>query len=243
MAPSAQRKQGRAWRGQEVAAARLLGGRSLLSQQWRRQQCTAARCAAGVAPGRGASLPAGGRAQAGPTLTSPLNTLACAFLRPGPAHPYNKDGLAAGLRNHRAGHVEDAHMNVYSFMEQYAQVRRDDAIAPWEKVAREAVCTHGNVPLPGTTDMGPQPRQRREKRGGGRRARACTVFAGPVASRRTEPRPLCARPSSRAQPLSTAGGVAAPAPAASHARACAGVARARSLPSLVQAGAFDTFAH
>ena len=24
----------------------------------------------------------------------------------GPAHPFNKDGLAAGMRNHRAGHVE-----------------------------------------------------------------------------------------------------------------------------------------
>ena len=24
----------------------------------------------------------------------------------GPAHPYQKDGIAAGLRNHRAGHVE-----------------------------------------------------------------------------------------------------------------------------------------
>ncbi len=24
----------------------------------------------------------------------------------GPAHPYQKDGLAAGLKNHRAGHVE-----------------------------------------------------------------------------------------------------------------------------------------
>ena len=24
----------------------------------------------------------------------------------GPAHPYQKDGVAAGMRNHRAGHVE-----------------------------------------------------------------------------------------------------------------------------------------
>ena len=24
----------------------------------------------------------------------------------GPAHPYQKDGIAAGMRNHRAGHVE-----------------------------------------------------------------------------------------------------------------------------------------
>ena len=24
----------------------------------------------------------------------------------GPAHPFNKDGIAAGRRNHRAGHVE-----------------------------------------------------------------------------------------------------------------------------------------
>lgn len=27
----------------------------------------------------------------------------------GPAHPFNKDGLAAGMRNHRAGHVEVSH--------------------------------------------------------------------------------------------------------------------------------------
>ena len=24
----------------------------------------------------------------------------------GPAHPFQKDGVAAGMRNHRAGHVE-----------------------------------------------------------------------------------------------------------------------------------------
>ena len=24
----------------------------------------------------------------------------------GPAHPFQKDGIAAGMRNHRAGHVE-----------------------------------------------------------------------------------------------------------------------------------------
>mmetsp|Transcript_18506 Transcript_18506/g.51945 ORF Transcript_18506/g.51945 Transcript_18506/m.51945 type:complete len:569 (-) Transcript_18506:353-2059(-) len=37
----------------------------------------------------------------------------------GPAHPYNKDGLAAGLRNHRIGHVEDLYMHPYHFDEQY----------------------------------------------------------------------------------------------------------------------------
>ncbi|MEW5301226.1 MAG: hypothetical protein WDW38_004777 [Sanguina aurantia] len=37
----------------------------------------------------------------------------------GPAHPYQKDGLAAGMKNHRSGHVEDAHMNQYHFDEQY----------------------------------------------------------------------------------------------------------------------------
>ena len=30
----------------------------------------------------------------------------------GPAHPFNKDGLAAGMRNHRAGHVEVSHTTV-----------------------------------------------------------------------------------------------------------------------------------
>jgi len=38
----------------------------------------------------------------------------------GPAHPYSRDGLAAGQRNHRSGHVEDAHMHPYHFEEQYA---------------------------------------------------------------------------------------------------------------------------
>lgn len=30
-------------------------------------------------------------------------------LHSGPAHPFSKDGLAAGMRNHRAGHVEVRH--------------------------------------------------------------------------------------------------------------------------------------
>ncbi len=34
----------------------------------------------------------------------------------GPANPYSKD---AGLRNHRAGHVEDAYMHPHHFEEQY----------------------------------------------------------------------------------------------------------------------------
>uniref|UniRef100_A0A383WPQ6 Pre-mRNA-processing factor 17 n=1 Tax=Tetradesmus obliquus TaxID=3088 RepID=A0A383WPQ6_TETOB len=37
----------------------------------------------------------------------------------GPAHPFQKDGLAAGLKNHRAGHVEDTHLQSYAFDEQY----------------------------------------------------------------------------------------------------------------------------
>lgn len=37
----------------------------------------------------------------------------------GPAHPFNKDGLAAGMRNHRAGHVEDTHLHSFAFDEQY----------------------------------------------------------------------------------------------------------------------------
>lgn len=37
----------------------------------------------------------------------------------GPAHPFQKDGLAAGMKNHFSGHVEDSHMNPYIFEEQY----------------------------------------------------------------------------------------------------------------------------
>ncbi|KXZ41899.1 hypothetical protein GPECTOR_249g617 [Gonium pectorale] len=37
----------------------------------------------------------------------------------GPAHPYQKDGLAAGYKNHFVGHVEDAHMNPYHFEREY----------------------------------------------------------------------------------------------------------------------------
>ena len=37
----------------------------------------------------------------------------------GPAHPYSKDGMARGMRNHWAGHVDDAYMHPYHFEEQY----------------------------------------------------------------------------------------------------------------------------
>eukprot|EP00798_Chlamydomonas_sp_ICE-L_P006550 gene6550-3202_t len=37
----------------------------------------------------------------------------------GPSHPYQKDGISAGMKNHRSGHVEDSHMNPYIFEEQY----------------------------------------------------------------------------------------------------------------------------
>eukprot|EP00879_Flechtneria_rotunda_P002141 GHRR01002325.1.p1 GENE.GHRR01002325.1~~GHRR01002325.1.p1 ORF type:complete len:303 (+),score=127.78 GHRR01002325.1:221-1129(+) len=37
----------------------------------------------------------------------------------GPAHPFQQDGLAAGLKNHRAGHVEDTHLHSFAFDEQY----------------------------------------------------------------------------------------------------------------------------
>lgn len=47
----------------------------------------------------------------------PVETMHAPVL--GPAHPYNKDGLATGHRNHRAGHVEDAFMQTYAFEEQY----------------------------------------------------------------------------------------------------------------------------
>jgi pre-mRNA-processing factor 17 len=37
----------------------------------------------------------------------------------GPAHPFTRDGIAAGLRNHRAGHVEDAHLHPLTFNDQF----------------------------------------------------------------------------------------------------------------------------
>lgn len=37
----------------------------------------------------------------------------------GPSHPYQKDGLAAGHKNHYVGHVEDAHMHPYHFEREY----------------------------------------------------------------------------------------------------------------------------
>ncbi|GBF87694.1 hypothetical protein Rsub_00405 [Raphidocelis subcapitata] len=37
----------------------------------------------------------------------------------GPAHPFQRDGVAAGLRNHRAGHVEATHLHSFAFDEQY----------------------------------------------------------------------------------------------------------------------------
>lgn len=37
----------------------------------------------------------------------------------GPAHPFQKDGQAAGLKNHRAGHVEDTHLHSFAFDDQY----------------------------------------------------------------------------------------------------------------------------
>lgn len=37
----------------------------------------------------------------------------------GPAHPSDKGGVPQALRNHRAGHVEDAHLSTFTFDEQY----------------------------------------------------------------------------------------------------------------------------
>lgn len=42
----------------------------------------------------------------------------------GPAHPFQKDGLAAGMRNHRAGHVEATHLGSFAFDEQYNTFHR-----------------------------------------------------------------------------------------------------------------------
>uniref|UniRef100_A0A7C9AUQ5 Pre-mRNA-processing factor 17 n=1 Tax=Opuntia streptacantha TaxID=393608 RepID=A0A7C9AUQ5_OPUST len=42
----------------------------------------------------------------------------------GPAHPYAKDGIAQGLRNHKLGFVEDAAINSFVFDEQYNTFHR-----------------------------------------------------------------------------------------------------------------------
>jgi pre-mRNA-processing factor 17 len=48
-----------------------------------------------------------------------VSLLLLLLLLPGPAHPFQKDGVAAGLKNHRAGYVEDTHLQSYAFDEQY----------------------------------------------------------------------------------------------------------------------------
>lgn len=49
----------------------------------------------------------------------------------GPAHPYRIDAIVAGVRNHRAGHVEDTNLHSYIFDEQYNSYMRDGyAMAP-----------------------------------------------------------------------------------------------------------------
>jgi hypothetical protein len=42
----------------------------------------------------------------------------------GPAHPSDKGGVPQALRNHRAGHVEDAHLSTFTFDEQYNTFHR-----------------------------------------------------------------------------------------------------------------------
>ena len=37
----------------------------------------------------------------------------------GPVDPFSRGGVAAGLRNHAAGHVEDAHLSHFHFDDQY----------------------------------------------------------------------------------------------------------------------------
>ncbi|KAK4760472.1 hypothetical protein SAY87_005365 [Trapa incisa] len=42
----------------------------------------------------------------------------------GPAHPYAKDGIAQGMRNHKLGYVEDAAIDSFIFDEQYNTFQR-----------------------------------------------------------------------------------------------------------------------
>lgn len=60
-----------------------------------------------------------------PAVLSPCCVCAdCHTVPAGPAHPYQKDGIAAGLKNHRAGHVEDTHLHSFAFDEQYNTYHR-----------------------------------------------------------------------------------------------------------------------
>ena len=42
----------------------------------------------------------------------------------GPNNPYETDGVARGLKNHKLGMVEDAHVNSFTFDEQYNTFHR-----------------------------------------------------------------------------------------------------------------------
>lgn len=55
----------------------------------------------------------------------------CCFATPeqgwtlaGPSHPYTRDGIAAGMKNHRSGHVEDTHLSHFHFDDQYNTFHR-----------------------------------------------------------------------------------------------------------------------
>lgn len=48
----------------------------------------------------------------------------------GPEHPFQRDGLAEGLKNHRAGHVEDMYLHHHTFEEEYNKFHRAGAEAP-----------------------------------------------------------------------------------------------------------------
>lgn len=48
----------------------------------------------------------------------------------GPEHPFTSDGKAIGAKNHRSGHVEDAHLNHYNFDDQYNTFHRCRPLSP-----------------------------------------------------------------------------------------------------------------
>lgn len=53
-----------------------------------------------------------------------LSQLRKGCISPGPHNPSNKNGIPTGMRNHRAGVVEDDHLNPFVFDEQYNTFHR-----------------------------------------------------------------------------------------------------------------------
>lgn len=100
----------------------------------------------------------------------------------GPSHPGLKDGTAAGLRNHRSGHVEAANMSDFAFDEQYNTFQSfgyaaDPGGAGTVKNAKGAAAEAAAGEQ--TVFVNAPKRQRTDKGGGGGRAAAAAQAFDP----------------------------------------------------------------